>query len=76
MATIPKRNQKFWLEKFRVNRMRDDRKEAELIELGYRVLTIWQCELRECEALRSKIQEVLCKSVETPRKFTANGGSN
>jgi DNA mismatch endonuclease (patch repair protein) len=52
--TIPKRNRAFWLEKFRANRARDERAAAELREQGYRVFTIWECEVggeHETEAL-------------------------
>lgn len=54
-ATVPKQNREFWLEKFRDNRARDARKEAELRELGYRVVVVWECEARDPAALRSRL---------------------
>lgn len=44
-ATIPKRNRRFWSEKFAANRARDAAKILCLRKLGFKVLTIWECEL-------------------------------
>ncbi|MBC7003521.1 DNA mismatch endonuclease Vsr [Photobacterium sp. BZF1] len=43
---IPKHNRKFWLVKFRQNRNRDRVARSWLIEHGWRVLTIWECAVR------------------------------
>lgn len=43
---IPKRNRKFWLAKFRRNRIRDKEARCWLAEHGWRVLTIWECAVR------------------------------
>jgi DNA mismatch endonuclease, patch repair protein len=45
-ATLPKQNRSFWKKKFAANRLRDSRKAAALRRLGFRVLTVWECELR------------------------------
>jgi DNA mismatch endonuclease (patch repair protein) len=45
-ATVPKRNRSFWLEKMAANKRRDRRKVRELQKLGFRVLTVWECETR------------------------------
>jgi len=44
---LPKSNTTFWKEKFERNRERDIRKEAELKKAGWKVLTIWECEIRK-----------------------------
>ena len=44
-ATMPKTNTAFWQKKFDDTIMRDARKSSELIERGWRVVTIWECEL-------------------------------
>ena len=36
----------FWDEKVRRNRERDERKICELESLGWRVLVVWECELK------------------------------
>ena len=46
LASTPKNNRQFWVEKFEANVQRDRRKEEALRELGWDVLTIWQCETR------------------------------
>lgn len=58
-ATIPKSNQQFWKRKFKENRLRDARKIRELQFMGYSVLSIWECELAQAEALSIRIQHFL-----------------
>jgi len=36
-------NHDYWLQKIAANRLRDERKKAELLELGWRVMTVWEC---------------------------------
>src|SRR5580658_5078353 len=45
--TSPKTNSLFWSEKFRANVERDRRNVEALEAQGFRVLTIWECELNE-----------------------------
>lgn len=49
-ATMPKRNARFWREKFEANHARDARKADELTRAGFRVVVIWQCET-QCRGL-------------------------
>jgi DNA mismatch endonuclease (patch repair protein) len=44
---LPKTHREFWAAKFRANRARDRRKEAELRSYGWRVVVVWECELRD-----------------------------
>ena len=46
---LPSTNTDFWVPKIEGNRERDHRKEAVLRELGWRVFTIWQCEIKADE---------------------------
>jgi DNA mismatch endonuclease, patch repair protein len=55
-ATIPKRNRVFWVEKFNANKTRDAAKTRALRRMGFRVMTIWECEL-ERTVLRRRIAE-------------------
>lgn len=41
----PKTNSEFWSAKLRANKERDARAEADLVAAGYRVVTLWECEL-------------------------------
>ncbi len=56
-ATTPKSNTDFWREKFAANVARDKRTVTALRKLGWRVLTIWECQLdtRHLQDLRERI---------------------
>ena len=45
-ASMPKSRTEFWRDKFDANVSRDARVEAELEALGWRVVTIWECETK------------------------------
>ncbi|MEJ8835588.1 very short patch repair endonuclease [Ramlibacter sp. AN1133] len=47
----PSSNEPFWLPKIEANRRRDHRKCENLEELGWRVLTVWECEFKRLEGL-------------------------
>lgn len=47
LARLPKSRLDFWLPKLEQNRTRDDANEQKLHALGWRVLTVWECELRD-----------------------------
>lgn len=42
----PKSNQEFWENKFAYNVARDEKNHARLIKNGWRVLVVWECEIR------------------------------
>lgn len=44
--SVPKRNSEFWEAKFRRNVERDKRAISELEAMGWRAITIWECELK------------------------------
>lgn len=58
-ATVPKTNTEFWAEKLERNRKRDRLAALELEESGWRVLTIWECETKDRQALEQKLRELL-----------------
>ncbi len=43
---IPQTRTKFWTEKLNTNRERDKRNYSELERLGWRVLIVWECQLK------------------------------
>lgn len=51
-ATIPKRNRSFWVEKFGANRARDLDKRRQLRRLGFRILTVWECEVGKARLVK------------------------
>ncbi len=44
---IPKTNTEFWINKISGNIIRDVRKNEELKELGWKIITVWECELKK-----------------------------
>lgn len=45
----PKSNTEFWRKKIEANMERDKRKKSQLEDMGWSVLTVWECELRPKE---------------------------
>ena len=43
----PKHNSRWWRDKLTANRERDARKRRDLVRAGWKVLTIWECRLKE-----------------------------
>lgn len=62
LATTPRTNRAFWLKKFEQNRERDKSKVIQLGKLGYRVLTVWQCELKDPGRVARKLLRQLPRS--------------
>lgn len=55
----PKSRPDFWLPKLERNRDRDAENEAALVADGWRVLTLWQCEIRDADRLEARLSEAL-----------------
>ncbi len=58
-ARMPKSRQEFWRPKLEGNRRRDRENRQKLIELGWEVLEIWECEARDPEKIQSRIRAFL-----------------
>ena len=61
-ATIPATNTEFWLAKITCNKERDKRNLAALENLGYRCITVWQCEMQDIGALKQRLAVFLRKA--------------
>jgi len=48
----------FWLNKLESNMVRDQQVKSELVRLGWRVITVWECELREPDHLVAWLIEI------------------
>ena len=46
----PKTNTEFWYAKFKYNQERDERNYQKLRDLGWRILIVWECEIRHGDA--------------------------
>lgn len=55
----PKSRLEFWKPKLEANRERDIKHKKQLTWLGWRYLVIWECEVRDTEALEIKIVKFL-----------------
>jgi DNA mismatch endonuclease, patch repair protein len=64
-AAMPASNRTYWRAKFERNTKRDLRVQGELQRLGWRVFTVWECQLspRKTERLRGRITEFLDRMV-------------
>lgn len=45
----PKQNADYWKEKIARNKARDKKNAKELEKLGWRVITVWECELKDLD---------------------------
>lgn len=58
-ATTPSTNVDFWLRKFDVNVERDREVQKRLKQLGWTVLVIWECDLKDSTKLKRKLSAFL-----------------
>lgn len=62
-ATTPKTRTEFWLEKFDKNVKNDQIKQEKLRELGWKVIVIWECELkRSFQETMDKVEKELTRN--------------
>lgn len=59
IAHQPQSNREFWLAKLKGNKLRDRSAVEQLNALGWSVLVIWECELKDLDAVKSKIRSFL-----------------
>ena len=65
-SRMPQTNRDYWQAKIQRNMDRDVRTQAQLIELGWSVMSIWEC------SLESGIDELLNRLDEAPIKFASS----
>lgn len=54
-SRVPKANSDYWLAKVARNKARDAAAEAALTQQGWRVETLWECDLKDAKALRVRL---------------------
>lgn len=52
---LPSSRREFWLQKLEGNRLRDRRQRRQLESLGWRVITVWECQTKDQRALRRRL---------------------
>lgn len=58
-AVVPSENEEFWRNKRSATLERDTRNAKALLESGWDSLTVWECEIRQSEALRERLRSFL-----------------
>lgn len=56
---LPKSRQEYWQPKIETNKRRDRMQRRELARQGWEILVVWQCQLREPDWLRQRIDSFL-----------------
>jgi DNA mismatch endonuclease (patch repair protein) len=71
-AYVPKSRTEFWLEKFAANVARDRRTNSALRKEGWKVITVWECELSNAEHLSARLVGRLDESNAKRRNIQEN----
>ncbi|NTE80181.1 DNA mismatch endonuclease Vsr [Agrobacterium tumefaciens] len=58
-ARVPARHQEYWIAKVARNKERDARNASSLEQAGWDVLTLWECELKDRDAMAAKLTKFL-----------------
>lgn len=53
---IPHTNSEFWQKKIERNKQRDERNKEALKNMGWRVMTVWECQLKPAVRLRTLLE--------------------
>jgi len=67
-ARMPKANADYWRQKIARNKQRDQRHRRRLRQLGWGVLVLWECQLRDREQLATRLVRFLGQ----PAKYSYN----
>ena len=54
----PKSNVEFWIRKFKNNVARDERVRKDLVQRGWCVVTLWECETFDQDGLRERLKVI------------------
>lgn len=60
---IPKSKVEFWTEKLGKNVERDKKHNLKLKKMGWRVLTVWECETKNETQITKKLKKILSKAI-------------
>ena len=59
IARIPKSKRSYWVPKLQGNKRRDRKNAAKLRYLGWKILTVWECQLIDVERVKMRIKTFL-----------------
>jgi len=67
---IPKTNTNYWTEKITRNKERDKNNVIQILSMGWKVMTIWDCEIQQKGNIESLTQKIICLLHESiPKQF-------
>jgi DNA mismatch endonuclease (patch repair protein) len=66
-SRVPKANRDYWLAKVGRTKARDGRNLADLTAAGWRVETVWECEMKDRPALAARLADLLAETERPPR---------
>ncbi len=76
VATTPKSNVEFWKEKFARNVANDRKHRRALRRLGWKVVTVWECELRQPDKVLARLaRELAPEQARNTIRYPASGGA-
>ncbi len=58
-SRVPKANRDYWLAKVARNVARDERNRTDLEAAGWRVETVWECQMKDREGLKARLADLL-----------------
>ena len=64
----PKSRKEFWEDKFQSNVLRDELNTSSLEELGWNVVTVWECETADIDLLTNRLHEELSRCSQNIQK--------
>ena len=59
IARVPKTRLDYWVPKLERNKSRDLENQKELQRLGWKLMVVWECEIKDLETLANRIREFL-----------------
>jgi DNA mismatch endonuclease (patch repair protein) len=59
LASKPKSNESYWSLKIQTNRARDSRNLEALVSQGWKVLELWECDIRKANGLEQALQKFM-----------------
>jgi DNA mismatch endonuclease, patch repair protein len=69
---LPKSNVQFWKEKIERNVARDTRSETELKALGWRVIRVWECEIKTVAEREEYLKRLYDRIVNSAQSYLLN----
>lgn len=58
-ARVPRTHKEYWLPKLERNKKRDTEQQDQLYQMGWDVLVVWECEVKEPDRLKARIKKFL-----------------